>query len=368
MMSRSVSENHPRTEGEKQEAVTLKVLLLNFNAFLSYCQKKWQIVLLFVVIGASIGLAVSLFKRTQYTAELSFVLEEQSSGGAMGAAASIAAQLGVNFGGLGKSAGFFQDDNIIEFLKSRSMINQTLLSVVEFDGKPERLVDRYIVYKDLRDEWQNNERIRNIVFQDTIGIYLQDSLMATFYKRIINDHLEVAKPDKRLNIIEVKFESPDELFSKAFVETLITNASDFYIRTRTKRAKDNLDILTFQVDSVRRELNNAIRGVAAASDANPNPNRAFQSLRVASQLRTVDVQANTEILKELVANQELAKITLRNEKPIIQVLDKPILPLENDKLGKLKAIVIGGSLGGFLACLILLLIRLYRQIMSGDLA
>src|SRR5690606_38123903 len=130
-------------------------------------------------------------------------------------------------------------------------------------------------------EWQNKEQIRNIVFQDTIGIYLQDSLMATFYKRIINDHLEVAKPDKRLNIIEVKFESPDELFSKAFVETLITNASDFYIRTRTKRAKDNLDILTFQVDSVRRELNNAIRGVAAASDANPNPIRAFQSLRVA---------------------------------------------------------------------------------------
>src|SRR5690606_26848765 len=150
-------------------------------------------------------------------------------------------------------------------------------------------------------------RIRDIEFQDTIGIYLQDSLMATFYKSIIDSHLEVAKPDKRLNITEVRFESPDELFSKVFVENLIANASDFYIKTRTRRAKENLDVLTFQVDSVRRELNEAIRGVAAATDANPNPNRAFQSLRVASQLRTVDVQANTEILKELVANQELAK-------------------------------------------------------------
>src|SRR5690606_22167694 len=143
---------------------------------------------------------------------------------------------------------------------------------------------------------------------------------------------------------------------------------EFYVQTRTLKANENLDVLTHQVDSVRRELNEAIRGVAAATDANPNPNRAFQSLRVQSQLHTVDVQANTAILTELVKNQELAKITLRNEKPVIQVLDKPILPLDNDKVGKLKAIVIGGSLGGFLSCLVLLMIRLYRQIMSGDLS
>jgi len=367
-MSRSISDNETPVEKRKPETVSLKVLLLNFSAFVSYLLRQWRIVLLFVVIGVLLGLAISLFKRTQYTATLSFVLEEQSSGGSMGAAASIAAQFGINLGGLGQSAGFFQEDNIIEFLKSRSMINETLLSVAAFNGKSERLVDRYIAFKGLRDKWQRNARIRDIEFQDTIGIYFQDSLMATFYQSIIDSHLEVAKPDKRLNITEVRFESPDELFSKVFVENLIANASDFYIKTRTRRAKENLDVLTFQVDSVRRELNAAIRGVAAATDANPNPNRAFQSLRVASQLRTVDVQANTEILKELVANQELAKITLRNERPIIQTLDRPILPLENDKLGKLKAVVIGGFIGGFLACLVLLLTRLYRQIMSGDLA
>lgn len=349
----------------KQDEVSLKVLLLNFSAFLSYSLKKWRIVAFFVLVGALFGLAISVFKRTQYTASLSFVLEEQSSGGSMGAAASIAAQFGINLGGFGQSAGFFQEDNIIEFLKSRAMIDQTLLSEATFPDGSEKLVDRYVDFKHLRDKWKGNDRINGIQFKDTVGIYLQDSLMATFYKEIIEHHLDVSKPDKRLNIIEVNFESPDELFSKVFVEKLIANASEFYIRTRTKRAKENLDVLTHQVDSVRKELNAAIRGVAAATDANPNPNRAFQSLRVASQLHTVDVQANTEILKELVANQELAKITLRNERPIIQTLDKPILPLENDKIGKAKGIILGGLLGGIFVGVGLLGAFLYRRIMEA---
>src|SRR5690606_22088858 len=217
---------------------------------------------------------------------------------------------------------FFKGDNIIEFLKSRSMIDKTLLTEVEFDGKTDLLVNRYIACYGLRKKWADNTRLRDIQFKDTVGIYTQDSLMAEFYKSILKRDLEIGKLDKKNNnILVVKMETPDEVFSKAFVETLIENESDFYIRTRTQKAEENLAVLTHQVDSVRKELDAAIGNVAAATDANPNPNRALQSLRVGSQRRTVDVQANTAILTELVKNQELAKITLRNERPVIQILD-----------------------------------------------
>src|SRR5690606_18737178 len=169
--------------------------------------------------------------------------------------------------------------------------------------------------------------------------YLQDSLFSLYYKDIIKNTLTINKPDKKLNIIQLDIESPDELFSKAFCERLIQNVTDFYIQTRTKKSSENLAILSKQVDSVRRELNEAIGGVAMATDANPNPNEAFQRLRVSSQKRQVDVQANTAILSELVKQQEIAKLDLRNNKPLIQALDRPILPLEEDKIGKVKGIV-----------------------------
>jgi hypothetical protein len=56
----------------------------------------------------------------------------------------------------------------------------------------------------------------------------------------------------------------------------------------------------------------------------------------------VDVQANT--LTELV-NSGLAKVTLRKETPLIQIIDRPILPLAKERFGKAKGIVLG--LAGF---------------------
>lgn len=350
----------------RDDTPKLKDIILSINSYLRLLTKNWLLILLCSFIGALAFFLYTVYGPTKYKAQVSFVVDEDRAGVGLGAASGILSQLGLSLGDFANSGGFFQGDNIIEFLKSRSMVDKTMLSEVNLEGKVDLLVNHYISINGFREKWARDKRLKNIVFRDTVGIYLQDSLMAGFYKKINKKHLKISKKDKRLNILGITFESRDERFAKAFAETLIQNASDFYIQTKTLRSKENLEVLTHQVDSVREELNAAIQGVATATDANPNPNRAFQKLRVASQMRTVDVQANTEILKELVKNQELAKITLRNERPIIQILDRPILPLETNKFGKVKATIIGGFLGGFLICLILLIRRIYRQIMEAD--
>ncbi|SEL59144.1 GumC domain-containing protein [Parapedobacter koreensis] len=345
----------------------LKDIILAVGSYFQLMIRNWLVILLGLFVGSTAFLLYTIYGPTKYKAQIYFVVDEDRGGGmGLGAASGILSQLGLALGDLGSSGGFFQGDNIIEFLRSRSMIDKTLLSEVHLSGKTDLLINHYIRINDLSKKWAKNPRLNAFVFKDTVGIYLQDSLMAGFYDKINKRHLKISKKDKRLNIIGVTFESTDEAFAKAFAETLIQNASDFYIQTKTLRSTENLEVLTHQVDSVRAELNAAIEGVADATDANPSPNRAFQRLRVGSQKRTVDVQANTEILKELVKNQELAKITLRNEKPIIQILDRPILPLEDNKVGKVMAIIIGGFLGGFLTCLVLLIRRVYRQIMEAD--
>lgn len=344
--------------------ISLKTIIVSVKKGMELLIRNWLLVSIGAIIGGVIVLLFSIYRPVEYKAQLYFVVDEDKGAMGLGGTSGILSQLGLNLGGLTGSGGFFEGDNIIEFLTSRSMIDKTLLSDFKFEGKSDLLINRFTEFSGFREKWEKSERLGGMVFRDTIGVYVQDSLIARLYKRINKRHLKIAKKNKRLNIIEVSFKSSDEVFSKVFVETLVQNASDFYIQTRTLRSKENLEVLTHQVDSVRRELNAAIAGVAAATDANPNPNRALQSLRVGSQLRNVDVQANTEILKELVKNQELAKITLRNEKPIIQILDKPILPLENNKIGKALAIVIGGVLGGFLVCLSLIFKKAYQVIMK----
>src|SRR5690606_629058 len=118
--------------------------------------------------------------------------------------------------------------------KSRSMIDKTMLSKVEIDGEMQLLVSRYVESNDLRKKWSDTPPLKNIQFKDTIGIYHQDSLLAEFNKLILKHHLTIGKLDKKYNIFTVEMETPDEAFSKAFVETLIESATDFYVETKTR--------------------------------------------------------------------------------------------------------------------------------------
>jgi uncharacterized protein involved in exopolysaccharide biosynthesis len=119
-----------------------------------------------------------------------------------------------------------------------------------------------------------------------------------------------------------------------------------------------MEILERQTDSIRGELNNAITGVATANDNTFNLNPALNIRRVPSSRKQVDVQANAAILTELVKQTELAKVTVRRETPLIQVLDRPILPLKKEKLGKAKGIIAGG----FLVELMLIIVLMIKKI------
>ena len=123
-----------------------------------------------------------------------------------------------------------------------------------------------------------------------------------------------------------------------------------------------MEILERQTDSIRAELNNAISGVATANDNTFNLNPALNIRRVPSARKQVDVQANTAILTELVKQTELAKVALRRETPLIQVLDRPILPLKKEHFGKKKGLVLGGFLAGFLTVLSLIILKKYKNL------
>ncbi len=121
-----------------------------------------------------------------------------------------------------------------------------------------------------------------------------------------------------------------------------------------------MDILERQTDSIRGELNGAITGVAVSNDNTFMLNPALNVRRVPTARRQVDVQANTAILTELVKQSELAKVTLRKETPLIQVIDRPILPLKKEKLGKIEGMVLGTLLFGFLSILFIFIKSFFK--------
>lgn len=353
--------NTPEPVLPKDSEIVFNDIVKSFNVWKKYLLSKWLIILILGLLGGIIGLLYSWYRRPVYTAEISFALETDKGSGGLGGALGLASQFGFDLGGSG--GGAFTGDNLIVLMQSRSMVEKALLTPVNINGKSQTLADYYIEFNKFRSNWGESSELYKIHYLPGADrskfSRTQDSLLGLFHSELIKKSLSVSKEDKRLSIITVKLKSVDELFAKYFSEVLVKEVSDFYVDTKTKKSVSNLSILQHQTDSVRRELNQAISGVASSSDVNPNPNPSRQILRVPSLRRQVDVQANQAILTELVKNLEISKVSLRRETPLIQIIDMPILPLERDRVGKLKGIVVGGTIFGFLTVVFLIFKRLF---------
>jgi hypothetical protein len=353
------------TENNNGDEISLKALIEKGKEWYSYLLSQWKVIVLAGIIGAAFGLGYSFIKKPIYTATLSFALEDEKGGaGGLGSALGLASSLGLDLGGGGGS--MFTGSNLTELFKSRSMVEQTLLSPVTSNGKVISLAEMYIQNMEWRDKWENAPNLKGIEFlPETKRKYftrVHDSILGEIYKDLSKEGLSVAQKDKKIAIISMDVSSTNELFSKYFCEALAKQVSDFYVTTKSKKARMNMDILERETDSIRGELNGAITGVAVANDNTFGLNPAMNVRRAPSARRQVDVQANTAILTELVKQSELAKVTLRKETPLIQVIDRPILPLKKEKFGKAKGLVMGGFLAGFLTVLGLVVRRLLKEL------
>jgi tetrahydromethanopterin S-methyltransferase subunit G len=357
----NIANPEKRNAGNADEVSIGDIFTSLKNAF-SYIKTKWLTIVLISLLGGLAGLAFSILKKPVYSATSTFVLEEAGKGGGLGQYAGLASLAGIDLGGAG-GGGIFQGDNIIELYKSRLMIEKTLLSKAKFNNQETLLIDRYIDFKKLRKKWKDDDGIDSITFNGNPEKFNrhQDSIITDITETFNKKYLTVLKPDKKLSIIQVIFAAGDELFAKEFNNKLVENVNEFYTITKTKKSDQNVRVLQRQADSVKQVLNASISGVASAIDASPNANPQLLSLRVPSQKKQVDVQASTAVYGEIVKNLEISKITLRQEKPLIQVIDSPVLPLFVAKVGKVKGILIGVVLGCVLCIFSLLLFRLFRK-------
>ena len=349
------------------EEISLKELIQKIQEWIAYLKTQWKLIIGIAALGGIIGFVYASFQKPTYLATTTFVLEEdKGGGGGMGGAMGLASSFGLDLGGGG--GGLFTSSNIIELMKSRLVVEKTLLNPVQVAGKEISLADYYIQINELKEGWAKKPSLAKISFPvnaDRTKFSLeQDSILYGISAGLTKNNLVIAQKDKKVSIISLTVKTENELFSKLFCEQLLKETSDFYIETKSKKSRLNVDILQHQADSIRAELNGAITGVATASDNVYNLNPAYNVKKTPGTRRQVDVQANTAILTQLVAQLELSKVSLRKETPLVQLIDRPILPLEKEKLGRLKSLVLGGFLAGLLTLLYLVFGQLYKKMIA----
>ncbi len=352
---------------QSEKVITVRDLILVIKNWLLYIRSKWILLLVVGMLGGVIGSMYAYVRKPIYTAVLTYSVEEEKSGYG-GGVSGIANQLGIDVGASG-GGNIFNGANLIELMKSRQIVEKTLLSPIQIHGTKTTLADYYINFTGLRLRWQKDEELKNFNFlsvqnRDTFSLR-QNQILAGIYQNIVSGNLMIGDKDKSVSITSIKMASNDELFSKLFVENLISEVSGFFVETKTKKAKTNYDILLKQVDSVRKELNSAITGVAELNDNTFNLNSSMVNIKkVPSSKLQIDVQVNTTMLSQLILNLEMAKVNLRKETPLVQIIDSPILPLVSEKPSSFRYFILGMSLFVLIIIIYLIVAKYFREILK----
>ena len=347
--------------------LTIKDLFYKINSLFLILKNKYKVILISVVIGGMIGFVYSYIEKPTYKAELTFALDDEKAsvggGGGLGGALGIASSLGIDLGSGG--GGAFAASNIIELMKSRLIIEKSLLNEVYINKRKSNLIEYYIKVNKLKEKWSKYEKLSKIHFssdvpRSKIG-FLQDSILKVVYKKLVKDNLVIYQKDKKVTIISIVVTTNDELFSKLFCEILAKQVSEFYVETKSKKARNNVEILQKQVDSIKNELGNSIIGMASASDNVYNLNPSLNIKGSLSRKKQIDVQTNTAIMTQISAQLELAKVTLRKETPLIQLIDLPILPLDKYELKPIISIIYGSIYALFAISLFVIFQTYYKK-------
>ncbi|MFN7541008.1 MAG: hypothetical protein ACK5RQ_13255 [Bacteroidota bacterium] len=313
-------------------------------------QRNW--LLLALVMGALAGTGYAWMKNTTYTARLTFVVEDaKSSGGSL--ISALAGQFGLDVGGMTGGNGVLAGDNVLELLKSRSLLKKTLLTSAD-DGKMKMtLADRYVSVYGLQEKWNDVTGGKKIVFTPGTEDRLTDSLLQTIIKRLLEKELRIAKTDKKLGFFELEATTRDEYLSQQICERLLRVTTDFYVDTKTGRLKANIDRLQRRADSLGIVLDNKTYATAEATQRLLDANPAYASPQVDAEISTRNKYLQSAVFAEIVKNLEISKTALLQETPTVQVVDRPEMPLKKNEWKWWQGLLLGGI--GSIFCFILIL-------------
>ncbi|MEN9698043.1 MAG: hypothetical protein RLZ56_1464 [Bacteroidota bacterium] len=304
--------------------------------------KYSKLLLLVGCFGAVLGLAASFIKHPKFTSEITFLVEESKTG-AGGLLSSLGSQIGIDVASMaGAGNSVISGDNMLELLKSKSMMQECLLTPFQNDSNYV-LADRYVDVYNLRKKWANDADVnKEVFFKDSkTSRRLKDSLLSVIIKRIHKKEFSVTKPDKKLGFFKVATTTNDELLSEYLSERIIKIATDFYVNNKVGRLKNNVARLEHRTDSIGNLLNH--KTYSAMNDARLmlNLNPADVNAQGSAEISQRDKMVLSTIYAELTKNLEISKTALVQETPTIQITDKPILPLERDEIKWYEGLLIG---------------------------
>lgn len=357
--------NQPTYE---EDEITLKEVILKIQEFiLEAWRHKWWIV------AAGLGLAAiflirALLEKPTYTATLTFMVNEDE-GGNMGGIATILGQFGLSSG---SRSGRFNMDKIMALARSRRIVQEVLFEQADLNGKHDYIANHIIDLYDYHEAWEKDTLLQGFYFQrDSAAIFngKERKVLLMMHGQMIGNPQKDVEGimsigyNEDTGILSISAKSINEALSILIAKEMYEKLSRFYIEKTTEQQQKTVDNLQSKIDSVRTALYDKEQQLAQFQDQSQGV--VLRTDNVKQSRLNREVQVLTVMYGESIKNFETASFLLKNSTPVFQLVDLPISPISPIGRSKLKALLIGGFLGGFISLFVLLGWKIVRDTMDG---
>ena len=121
------------------------------------------------------------------------------------------------------------------------MVEETLMKPVVYNGATISFAEMYIQNKNWRKKWNKKPKFAKIQFlpnkKRKYFTRAHDSILGVIYTDLSKNSLTVGQKDKKVDIITMELTSTNEQFSKDFCESLARQVGQFYVTTKSKKAR-----------------------------------------------------------------------------------------------------------------------------------
>ena len=363
-----------------EDEISLKELILKFREYFWYIISKWKILSLFVLLGLSFNLFNYFTHNPKFTATISFMINEDESS-SLGGLGSLLGSVG---GLLGGGASEYNLDKILEISKSDRIAEQILLKKCTINNKTDYIANHLIESKDTLDEWihvswykkplinyerklsQRNHRFKSdsIDYSNNIETYVLKELIKVLFgtKSQPNSGIVSTEYGELTGIMRLSTLTYDQQLSLEITNSIFKELSDFYVIKSVEKQQQTFDLMKLKHDSINDLLNQKRYALAQFQDKNRGLFKISDKVKQ-GQYQT-DVLIFSTALGEAKKNLEIADFALRDKTPFVQILDRPFLPLESSKPALFRSLLLGIILGSFIGVLIIILRKVYQDIMS----
>ena len=350
-----------------EDEISLRDLMIKVRRGIHEVLQHWKIPALCIALVVAWQLYAYFTFIPVYPAQITFSVDEEEGGSSAGLT-GILGQFGL--GSVRPSR--YNLDKIMALSKSRRVIQNTLFSKLDMDGKNDFIANHLIREYDLGHAIKTSNEGGFSFTHDSLPIFTgaENEMLITLYNVIIGppeapkEALMTADYNEDTNIMSIHVSTTNEALSLALAQRMFESLSDYYVTKAIEKQLKTYNVVSAKKDSVLAVLKATEYQLASFKDSHRGLLLRTDQLNELRLQR--EITALSAMYAEVLKNTEVADFSLKNKTPFIQVIDSPISPIYPTQISLPRKIAIGVILGGLIGCVIVIGRMIYKDIMDNN--